>query len=314
MGNCTPHMRPVADQRRPSKSSSTKEAPQYQDVTSHDSDLETTHPILQAIETFQGGRPFGRVLDAGTGLNSLAWIAHLVHDHQRFGVSGWCAITASETMTHLCIKEGIKLGLDTQGHLILGNWFGGSKDEHDVPAEMIDFPHDDDQFDTILVDYLVGAMDAFSPFCQDAIFERLAAHLKPGGRLYLLGLEPLITNEQSESLVGQVQRVRDACILLSGERCYREHPLSWVKRTLPHSGLDLVETLRFPLLHRQDDLMDQVKTARWMVHHPHDLRNETLNMGLEHALDELERKIHRMEFPIRLGFDYLVVAEKPMLE
>ena len=43
--------------------------------------------------------------------------------------------------------------------------------DDDVPAEAIDLPeHDDDQFDTILVDYLVGAMGAFSPFLSRCHF------------------------------------------------------------------------------------------------------------------------------------------------
>ena len=76
--------------------------------------------------------------------------------------------------------------------------------------------------------------------------------------MYLLGLEP---KEQSQTLVGKVQRVRDACIVFSSERCYREHPLSWVTRHLPRAGLDLVRTFTFSLLHCQADLMEQVKNG-----------------------------------------------------
>ena len=43
----------------------------------------------------------------------------------------------------------------------------------------------------ILADYLIGAMDGFSPFKQDLIFGRLAQHLAPKGVLYIIGLEPI---------------------------------------------------------------------------------------------------------------------------
>ena len=47
------------------------------------------------------------------------------------------------------------------------------------------------KYDTILADYLVGAIDGFSPYFQDQIFERITSHLNPGGRLYVVGLQPI---------------------------------------------------------------------------------------------------------------------------
>lgn len=47
------------------------------------------------------------------------------------------------------------------------------------------------KYDTILADYLVGAIDGFSPYFQDQIFERITLHLNPGGRLYVVGLQPI---------------------------------------------------------------------------------------------------------------------------
>lgn len=47
------------------------------------------------------------------------------------------------------------------------------------------------QFDVILADYLVGAMEGFTPFTQDTIFNRLKRHLRPhGGELFIIGQEP----------------------------------------------------------------------------------------------------------------------------
>jgi 2-polyprenyl-6-methoxyphenol hydroxylase-like FAD-dependent oxidoreductase len=39
-----------------------------------------------------------------------------------------------------------------------------------------------------IADYLVGAIDGFSPYFQDRAFPRLARHLAPGGRMYVIGL------------------------------------------------------------------------------------------------------------------------------
>lgn len=44
-------------------------------------------------------------------------------------------------------------------------------------------------FDVVIADYLVGSIDAFAPYFQDKIFERLKPHV--GKRLYVTGAEPL---------------------------------------------------------------------------------------------------------------------------
>ena len=289
-------------------------------------DRATSHPIFKAIEEIQieSGVPFGRLLDAGTGLGSLQWIAHLTstaskEDRDKFGVSDWNAITASETMIRLCTAEGKRLGIATENNLVLGNWFGeeresdGDEDEANAAPELITFPHGD-VFDTILVDYVIGAMDAFSPFRQDCIFDRLAKHLSPGGHLYLLGMEPIPEKQSGVAdLVCKVKRLRDSCILLAGERCYREHPISWVERNMKRSSLHVTHTLKFPLLQREQDLMDQIGTARWMLRRIDDVN---LAGALEESLDNLQREIHTSMHgeTIKLGFDYLVVAEKPREE
>ena len=75
------------------------------------------------------------------------------------------------------------------------------------------------------------------------------------------------------------------------------------------SGLDILHKSKFPLLHREEDIHDQVGTARWYLRH---INDRNLASSLEDSLDELEAKIHSAVRgqPIRLGFDYLVVAEK----
>ena len=102
-------------------------------------------------------------------------------------------------------------------------------------------------FDTILADYLIGAVDGFSPYEQDTIISRyyysyslikllavfmitppdsyptsMKNHLTPNGRLYFIGMNP-IPDETADPacIVSEVRRARDSCILLAGHRPYR---------------------------------------------------------------------------------------------
>lgn len=171
--------------------------------------------LFGAIEQAQGSKPFGNFLDAGTGLHSLRWIATLPQK----GMTELVAVTADETMRKNVEREANTLGLrmdngDAQNKVVMGNWF----------AEKYPLELDDESFDTILADYLIGAMDGFSPYRQDEILPKLCALLKPGGRLYIVGLEPIPdkVDDPAGNIVCRVRQLRDACILLAGHRCYRE--------------------------------------------------------------------------------------------
>ena len=61
--------------------------------------------------------------------------------------------------------------------LVVGNW---------VDSELLK----GEQFDTVLVDYLIGAIEGFAPYWQDLVFERLRPLVK--GRMYITGLEPYV--------------------------------------------------------------------------------------------------------------------------
>lgn len=127
---------------------------------------DTVHPILKEIETLQTkhGKPFGRILDAGTGLGSFTWLAHLLSRKEEFGVQqdNWVAVTASPVMVKAVAKEAQRLGVpDVEGHLILGNWFDGIPNESrdndsSTKNENRALLLEGETFDTILVDYLIG--------------------------------------------------------------------------------------------------------------------------------------------------------------
>lgn len=279
----------------------------------------TVHPILRAIETMQTecDRPFGRILDAGTGLGSFHWLAHLLSHQDDFHVDAdhWVAVTASPVMYKAVTKEAQRIGIDhPENHLILGNWFQQEQGQEPLlQGEM---------FDTILIDYLIGAMDAFSPYQQDCILERLVEHLNPGGRVFLIGTEPIPDRDETnaeKNLVCRVYKMRDACILLAGDRCYREYPLSWTLRQMNRCGLTVIRNTnqQYHLLHQKEDLHDQIGVGRSMLKK---IPDQSLANAMQEALGSLEVEARRMLMNksnhegIPLGFDYLVVAEMPYKE
>jgi hypothetical protein len=255
--------------------------------------------LFGSIEEQQGERPFGSILDAGTGLHSLRWIASLPPK----GMTKFTAITADKTMQHNVQVEADALGMLDQGEILIGNWF-----DPIAPLELTE------KYDTILADYLIGAMDGFSPYEQDKMLSKLVGLLKPSGRLYIVGLEPIPdTCPGDANIICKVRQVRDACILLAGHRCYREYPVEWIRRqieTLP--DLELKHSSRFPIMYRHGTIVKQINVARTKIR-LFDAPELAESMGK--VLDDLERQ--SLEATQRsptgrltLGFDYVVSAEK----
>ena len=278
--------------------------------------------LFGSIEERQGTRPFGRVLDAGTGVHSLRWLATL--RSERHGMTHCTAVTADVGMQTSCQREVDAMGMMDHFHIIRGNWFPNPLDPDETFLPDLDV--DGGQlFDTILADYLVGAMDGFSPYAQDLMIPKLCRYLKPGGRLYLVGLQPLpdsVPGDPDATLICRVRQVRDACILLAGHRCYREYPLSWIQRkvdaaTNVGSGdshrLVLLHSSQFPILYTTATVGKQINVGRSKI--PIIRRtNPILADGLGIELQNLEQKVRtacnkRPNGKIELGFDYVVTAE-----
>lgn len=259
--------------------------------------------LFGAIEKQQGDKPFGSFLDAGTGLHSLRWIATL-SDLPNRAMTSYTAITADETMRRNVQDEANALGMAHKGEVIIGNWC-----HPHTPLQL------EARYDTILADYLIGAMDGFSPYQQDCMLPKLAALLKPGGRLYVVGLEPIPDSDDGDAnVICKVRRVRDACILLAGHRCYREYPVDWIHRqfntTTP--GMRLLRTSKFPILYRHATIVKQINVARSKFRF---FPNPEVADSMRKVLDDLE--VESLEATqrspngrLQLGFDYVVSAEK----
>lgn len=266
--------------------------------------------LFGSIEEQQGLKPFGHILDAGTGMHSLRWIATLGEK----GMTAFTAITADQTMQKNVQAEAEALEVSHLGNVIIGNWFGENPLEVRLAAESTD--QEPLLFDTILADYLIGAMDGFSPYQQDLMIPKLAKLLKPGGRLYVVGLEPIPDKAPGDAnIMCKVRQVRDACILLAGHRCYREYPVEWVERQIKMNvnSLRLLNTSTFPILYRHTTIVNQIKVARSKFRYfPTPELADTMKLVLD-DLESQSLKATTERGRIRLGFDYVVTAEKQEL-
>jgi hypothetical protein len=158
------------------------------------------------------GNNWGAFLDAGTGVGSLKWALQLE-------TSGITAITADSQMKASMERE---VGVLTRSSdsIIVGNWMDP------IFCQQLSQFGKLGKFDTILADYLIGAVDGFSPYTQDLVVDKLREHLTDDGKLYIIGMNPIPDSiSYPASIVSEVRRARDAAILLAGHRPYREFPL-----------------------------------------------------------------------------------------
>lgn len=256
--------------------------------------------LFGCMERLQADKPWGDLLDAGTGLHSLRWIATLP-------IHSFTAVTADTTMQRNVEIEAQALGMEDRGRVVKGNWFPPNNGEESLVDTF-----GGQQFDTILADYLIGAMDGFSPYQQDLMIPLLTKLLKPQGRLYIVGLEPIPDRMDGPgNIVCRVRQVRDACILLAGHRCYREYPLQWVQRQITSNApdLQLLQSHQYPILYKHETIVRQINVGRSKFSY----FTPDLATAMGKVLDELEQEsleATQREGKIQVGFDYVVAAER----
>lgn len=127
--------------------------------------------LFSYVEQLHGrDKPWGRFLDAGTGDHSLGWVGSL-------DTTQVVAVTGDRgQQLDMQAKFSGKLTADTE--IVFGNW----ADKAFLEGR---------QFDVILADYLIGAIDGFAPYYQDRILPRLRDLLSANGELYIVGTEPI---------------------------------------------------------------------------------------------------------------------------
>ncbi len=249
----------------------------------------TASPIFAAIEEMQGGQPWGSFLDAGTGRKSIEWICTL--DTER-----WTAVTASQGMANT-VREAAGEARRRQDRVLVGNWTS----EHLLFGE---------RFDTVLLDYFIGAIEGFSPYWQEQALERIRPHV--ADRLYIIGVEPYVLAEpttEAGRLARDIGRLRDACLLLGGGRPYREFPSSWVLRQLGLAGFRVIEARHFPIRYRERFVNGQLDLGLRQLDGFGDPALATAMRDRIEALRERALAHARSSEGLPHGADYVIAAE-----
>jgi len=246
--------------------------------------------LYRYIETQQGQQDFGTVLDAGTGVNSLRWIADLQ-------TKAWTAVCASATHAEL-VQSAIKDHQRETDRFVVGNW---------IDPKLLKGEH----FDTVIADYLLGAVEGFSPYFQPYLFQRLKPLTKH--RLYVTGLEPYVPVNRPDDTPGhllwEIGRFRDASVLLCGGVPYREYPAQWVIDQLRIAGFDICSLQHFPTRYKKQFVNAQIDIGMSGLDHMRDCdlarslksRGETLRKT---ALDYIQS-----QGALSSGRNYVIAAD-----
>ena len=248
-----------------------------------------TGSLYDVVADMQGDLPWGSFLDAGTGQGSMSWLLSLQ-------TTRWTAITGARNMAAQ-VERSVGDRLRTQDRIVVGNWM----DEALLA---------DETYDTVLADYLVGAMDGFAPYWQDRIFGRLRPLV--GKRLYVIGLEPYVPyfpTDPAGQLVCEIGRLRDACLLLAGERPYREYPMDWMLRHLHAAGFQVLEAKRYAIRYGERFINSQLNMCDQRLAR---LRDRSLAIAMSGHVAQLRDRAlayAAAEAGLRYGYDYVISAE-----
>jgi len=251
--------------------------------------LQPGQSLFHVLEAWQGDAPWGRVLDAGTGSASLSWL--LQQETQ-----AWTAVTGARGM-FTAVQRVAEGKMRAQDRIVLGNWMDAQLLRGEV-------------FDTVLADYLVGAIEGFAPYWQDRIFTRLRPLV--GRCLYVIGLEPYVPyfpESAAGRMVCEIGRLRDACLLLAGERTYREYPSNWVQRHLQLAGFRVLDIQHYGVRYGERFISSQLNMCEQRIAR---LPNRELAAALSaHVQDVRQRALALGESLGGLAHckDYVIAAE-----
>lgn len=247
--------------------------------------------LFSWIENTHAGRPWGRVLDAGTGTHSLRWLSGLSSELL-------VAVTAEDSVADKMCRT-FKAALRAQDRVVVGHWSD--------PGFLAE-----ERYDTVVADYLFGAVDRFEPYAQLDTMDAVVARVAPGGRLYVVGMQPhprRAPTADGERIL-DLMRLKDAAFLLARDRTYREYPESWIISRLEARGFRVVGRDAFTILCNERYVETHVRSARNALRGVVDrLPAVARSMGqaLEAARIELVEIARRA--PIPLGSNYVIALE-----
>ena len=244
--------------------------------------------LFNHILAQHGLLPWGSVLDAGTGSHSLGWIMGLQ-------TTLWTAITG-DPARKMALEKELAGKIRPQDRVISGNW----TDPMLLRGEV---------YDVVLADYLLGAIDGFAPYFQGQLFERLRPHV--GERLYAVGLSPYPDEADTPGgrIILEIARMRDACILLAGHRCYREFPMDWTVRSMEKAGFRVLDAVCMPIVYGPRFLNGQLDVCKRKLPF---FRERALASAMDKAIESLRERAlaaHQAEGGVHFGSDWVISAE-----
>ncbi|MEO0818084.1 MAG: class I SAM-dependent methyltransferase [Pseudomonadota bacterium] len=246
--------------------------------------------LFRYIESVQGERAWGRFLDAGTGLKSIQWVLDLQTEQ-------WTAVTGAPGDAAR-VRSEVKARQRPRDRIETGNWASADLLKGEV-------------FDTVLADYLLGAVEGVSPYFQPYLFARLRPLTR--GVLYTIAVEPYVPTSRpqsnSERIVWEIGRYRDACLLLTGGFPYREYPMQWVVDHIKRAGFSVQRTKRFPIRYKTRFVNTQIDLCVPLLKTLNDssLARALLERG--QALKAEALAAIEVDGALRAGHDYVIVAE-----
>jgi hypothetical protein len=249
----------------------------------------TKSALFAYIEELQGDAGWGAFLDAGTGTHSIGWIGSL--DTER-----WTAVTGAPGHAAQ-VQKLVGEAMRPADRLIVGNWTD--------PALL-----QGEAYDTVLADYLLGAVEGFAPYFQSELFARLRPLTRR--RLYVTGVEPYVVyrpDDEEGALIWEIGRLRDAVLTLAGELHYREYPLEWVLAHLQRSGFAPVAARKFNIRYKKKFVNSQIDMLKPRLA---GIADKKLSAALADHGEELRARalalVESRGF-VRHGFDYVIAAD-----
>jgi hypothetical protein len=259
--------------------------------------------IWEWLERLRPGapeKPWGRVLDAGTGPSSVAW---LVKAATRLGISSITATTASKDLAaSLKRKHSKAVASGLLNLAVVSRW--GS-----VPGTGTNLG----LFDTVILDYVLGAVEGLEPHGHAAVLDAISSHAAEGAAVLIVGAEPYeerFSDPAGSSLVGSVMRVRDTCLKAAGVTPFRELPMAETLRLVRQAGLSAVASTAFPVLLSRRGLLHQLPVCQQRLD-----ADTMLSAQFKTAiLNEVAQLSNRIKKEVTsdwcAGIDYAIVAKK----
>jgi len=250
-------------------------------------------PLFAWVERVHGPRPWGRVLDAGTGNHSLRWLTALPTECLT-------AVTAEESLATE-LRRRFRGDLRAGDRVVVGRW----SDPALLPREV---------FDVVVADYLFGAVDRFEPYAQLSTMDQVLRRLARAGRLYVVGLQPHPRRAPSPEgeLVLDLMRAKDSAFILSRDRTYREFPEAWIAARLEARGLSVIDREAFTIRCDARYIQTHARAALNLLRSSRVVAPgvaKALARHVERLRDELLDIVS--EGPIPLGTNYVMALERP---